>query len=128
LEIDPNYAHAWHGLAAFGNILGTMDEALAALRQAQRLEPLSAAIACDFGFLLYWARRYVEAIDACRRALDLHPSFARTYVPLARAHAAQGHYDEAAGRFTMPAPTCARSARNARVLAHLFRFAPSSAM
>ena len=97
LEIDPNYAHAWHGLAVFGNIFGNMDEALAALRQAQGLEPLSAAIACDFGFLLYWARRYAEAIDACRRALDLHPSFARTYVPLARAHAAQGHYDEATG-------------------------------
>jgi len=97
LEIDPNYAHAWHGLAVFGNISGTMDEALAALRQAQRLEPLSAAIASDFGYLTYWARRYAEAIDACRRALDLHPSFARTYVPLARAHAAQGHYDEAAG-------------------------------
>ncbi len=95
LEIDPNYAHAWHGLAVFGNILGNMDEALAALRQAERLEPLSAAIACDFGFVFYWARRYAEAIDACRRALDLHPSFARTYVPLGRAHAAQGRYGEA---------------------------------
>jgi serine/threonine-protein kinase len=97
LEIDTNYAHAWHCLAVWGNIAGSRDEALAALRQAERLEPLSAAIACDFGFLLYWARRYAEAIDACRRALDLHPSFARTYVPLVRAHAAQGHYDEAAG-------------------------------
>jgi len=97
LEIDPNYAHAWHGLAVFHCpfFLGNMDEALAALRQAERLEPLSAAIACDFGFVFYWARRYAEAVDACRRALDLHPSFARTYVPLARAYAAQGHYNEA---------------------------------
>jgi len=96
LEIDPNYAHAWHSLAVFGNILGDKDEALAALRRAERLEPLSAAIACDFGFVFYWARRYAEAIAACRRALDLHPSFARTYVPLARAHAAQGDYNLAA--------------------------------
>ena len=95
LEIDPHYAQAWHWLAVFGNILGITDNALTALRQAERLEPLSAAIACDFGFVFYWGRRYAEAIDACRRALDLHPSFARTYVPLARAHAAQGHYDEA---------------------------------
>jgi len=96
LEIDPNYAHAWHSLAVFGNILGNKDEALAALRRAERLEPLSAAVACDFGFLFYWARRHAEAIAACRRALDLHPSFARTYVPLARAHAAQGDYNLAA--------------------------------
>jgi TolB-like protein/Flp pilus assembly protein TadD len=95
LEIDPHYAQAWHWLAVFGNILGDTDDALAALRQAERLEPLSAAIACDFGFVFYLARRYAEAIDACYRALDLHPTFARTYVPLARAHAAQGHYSEA---------------------------------
>ena len=95
LEIDPHYAHAWHSLAVFGNIVSNADAALTALKQAERLEPLSAAIACDFGFAFYWARRYAEAIDACQRALDLHPSFARTYVPLARAHAAQGHYEEA---------------------------------
>jgi TolB-like protein/Tfp pilus assembly protein PilF len=95
LEIDPHYAHAWHSLAVFGNILNNTDAALTALTQAERLEPLSAAIACDFGFAFYWARRYAEAIDACQRALDLHPTFSRTYVPLARAHAAQGHYDEA---------------------------------
>ena len=97
LEIDPHYANAWHGLAVFHDFLflGEIDKALAALRQAERLEPLSPAIVCDFGFLFYWARRYVEAIDASHRALDLHPSFARTYVPLARAHAAQHNYDEA---------------------------------
>jgi tetratricopeptide (TPR) repeat protein len=79
----------------YSAISGNTDDALAALRQAERLEPLSAAIACDFGFIFYWTRRYAEAIDACHRALDLHPTFARTYVPLARAHAARGHYKEA---------------------------------
>ena len=97
LEIDPNYAHAWQHLAIFYNLLflGDVEKALAAQRHAERLEPLAPAIACDFGFLFYWARRYKEAIEASRRALDLHPSFARTYVPLARAHAAQQHYDQA---------------------------------
>jgi serine/threonine-protein kinase len=98
LEIDPNYALAWHGVSLFGNIfgnLGSVDDALAGLRQAERLEPLSAAIACDFGFLFYFARRYAEAVDASRRALDLHPAFSRSYVPLARALTAQGRYDEA---------------------------------
>lgn len=95
LEIDPNYALAWHTIAAFGHHGGNINEALAALRQAERLEPLSAAIACDFGFVYSWARRYDEAIDACRRALDLHPAFSRTYVPLARSLAAQDRYDEA---------------------------------
>ena len=97
LEIDPNYAHAWQHLAIFYNLLFLRDveKALAAHRHAERLEPLAPAIACDFGFIFYWARRYAEAIEASRRALDLHPSFARTYVPLARAHAALHHYGEA---------------------------------
>ena len=97
LQIDPNYAHAWHQLFLFYDLvfLGDTGKALAALQEAERLEPLSPAIACDFGFLFYFARRYSEAIDASRRALDLHPSFARTFVPLARAHAAQHHYEQA---------------------------------
>jgi adenylate cyclase len=97
LEIDPNYAHAWQHLAIFYNLLflGDVEKALAAQEHAERLEPLAPAIACDFGFIFYFARRYTEAIEASRRALDLHPSFARTHVPLARAHAAQQHYDEA---------------------------------
>lgn len=98
LALDPNYAYAWHSLAVFGYALGhlgTTDQALAALRKAERLEPLSAAIACDFGFLFYFARRYAEAVEASQRALDLHPFFCRTYIPLSRAYAAQGHYDRA---------------------------------
>jgi hypothetical protein len=52
LEIDPNYAHAWHQLFLFYDLVfpGDTNKALAALRQAERLEPLSPAIACDFGF------------------------------------------------------------------------------
>jgi tetratricopeptide (TPR) repeat protein len=82
-------------LRAIGEWPAIAGNTLAAQRQAERLEPLAPAIACDFGFIFYWARRYKEAIEASRRALDLHPSFARTYVPLARAHAALRHYDEA---------------------------------
>jgi serine/threonine-protein kinase len=97
LEIDPNYAYTWQQLAIFYNLLflGDVEKALDAQRHAERLDPLAPAVACDFGFIFYWGRRYSEAIDACRRALDLHPSFARTFVPLARAHAALRHYDEA---------------------------------
>jgi tetratricopeptide (TPR) repeat protein len=50
--------------------------------------------ACDFGFTYYWARRYPEAIEHCRKAPDLHPAFYRTYAPLARAHASLGLYKD----------------------------------
>jgi serine/threonine-protein kinase len=94
LRLDPNYAYAWHGLAVFGSFVWRrLEEALTAIGEARRLEPLSAPIACDVGFTLYANGEYEEAIKACHAAMDLHPSFSRTYVCLARAHAALGHYE-----------------------------------
>jgi serine/threonine-protein kinase len=96
LELDPTYAYAWHGLAVFGCFVWPdWPEALTSIKQAHRLEPLSAAIACDIGFVLYATGRYEEGIEQCRAALDMHPTFARTYVCLARCQAALGVYDGA---------------------------------
>ena len=96
LELDPTYAYAWHGLSVFGCFVWPdWPEALTSIEQAHRLEPLSAAIACDIGFVLYARGRYQEAIDQCRTALDMHPTFARTYVCLARSQAALGMYEDA---------------------------------
>jgi tetratricopeptide (TPR) repeat protein len=93
LRLDPNYAYAWHGYSVFGAFVWPdSGEMQAAIHQARRLEPLSAPIACDVGFTLYAGRHYEAAIDACHAAIDLHPSFSRTYVCLARAHAALGQY------------------------------------
>jgi Flp pilus assembly protein TadD len=93
VRLDPTYAYAWHCLAVFGSFVWRrLHKARAAIEEARRLEPLSAPIACDVGFTLYANGQYLEAIDACHAAMDLHPSFSRTYVCLARAHAALGRY------------------------------------
>jgi hypothetical protein len=54
------------------------DDALAALRQAERLEPLSAATACDFGLISYWTRRYAK--------LSMRATERWTYIPPLLAH------------------------------------------
>lgn len=96
IELDPQYAYAWHGFSVFGCFAGSTDlDARAAIYQARRLEPLSAAIACDVGFTLYATGAFAEAIAACHDALDLHPAFSRTYVCLARSLAAMGQYERA---------------------------------
>jgi hypothetical protein len=96
LQLDPTYAYAWHGLSVFGCFVWPdWPEALNAIEQAHRLEPLSAAIACDIGFVLYATGRYQEGIEQCRAALDMHPTFSRTYVCLARCEAALSMYERA---------------------------------
>jgi serine/threonine-protein kinase len=96
LDLDPNYAYAWHGFGIFFSFVSPRSrEPLACMEQAHRLEPLSAPIACDLAATHYVAGRYDKAIEQSLVALDLHPAFSRTYVMLARAQAAIGAYEEA---------------------------------
>ena len=96
LELDPTYAYAWHGFGVFGCVMRpSSSEALSAMEEAYRLEPLSPAIACDMGVPLYYAGEYGRAIEYCLSAIDMHPSFSRTYVFLARCQAALGRFEAA---------------------------------
>jgi TolB-like protein/Flp pilus assembly protein TadD len=54
--------------------LGRWDEAVASLRQAQRLDPRSVRIPARLGTTLLWLRRYVEAREALDGALALAPA------------------------------------------------------
>ena len=91
LDLDPLYVHAWHSYAIF--FLASQrrwDEAMSAILEAERLDPLSAPIANDIAFILYWSGNIERARSQCKRAIDAYPWFYRTYMLLARCHAAEG--------------------------------------
>jgi TolB-like protein/Flp pilus assembly protein TadD len=96
LALDPAYAtaHHWYSMFCLA-ATGRLDEAWAEMREAERLDPLSAPIANDVGFVLYWSRRYEEAIEQCRKTLALNPGFYRAWALLGRIYAAQGRHSEA---------------------------------
>ncbi len=54
IELNPNFATArhWHGF--YLGMLGRVDEALAEMRRAQRLNPLSLIIRTHLGLMLHW--------------------------------------------------------------------------
>jgi tetratricopeptide (TPR) repeat protein len=96
MELDPNHAYTWHTFGFLGSFVNPhSDEVLAAMQRAYRLEPLSAAIACDMAMPYHLRGQYDSAVTQCHAALDLHPAFTRTYVYLARSQAAMGMYDAA---------------------------------
>ena len=72
---NPGYlwAHQWY--AAYLAAVGRLDEALTAIRRAQRIDPLSVSTATHVGTILFWMRRYEEAMGTFRRALGLRPGF-----------------------------------------------------
>jgi tetratricopeptide (TPR) repeat protein len=75
IELNPGYAiaHLWYSLMLAA--MGRFDEAIAEIRQAEMLDPLSLPIITNAGWILHLARRYEEAINQFRKALDMEPGF-----------------------------------------------------
>jgi len=97
LELDPSYptGHHWYSLLLLG--LGQRDEALAEMRKAWELDPLSLIIQTALAFTHHMVGEFDAAITEYGKALDSSPDFwaALSLGSLALAHA--GRHDEAAG-------------------------------
>ena len=95
IELSPGYAtghqwYAWH-LAA----LGRNDEAVAELKKAESLDPLSLIISADLAEELLIAHRYDEAIKQSRKTMDMDPFFAVAHYELGQAFVQKHMYNEA---------------------------------
>jgi serine/threonine-protein kinase len=85
IRSSPGYAtaHQWYG--NFLAVLGRFDESRAEFGKAVALDPLSPIKGAALGWGHYFARRYPEAIEQARRALELDPSMAVTHLWLGQA-------------------------------------------
>lgn len=105
LTLNPNYATAHHWYAeAYLMPTGQVDEALAELRKAQTLDPLSPVITTDLGKDLYLARRYDEAVTELQRALELDPNFVSAHNWLSDTLLEKGRYAEAMAELAKTKP------------------------
>jgi tetratricopeptide (TPR) repeat protein len=75
-------------------MLGRVDEAIAEMRRAQKLNPLSLIIRTHLGLMLHLGRRYDEAIEQLRQTLEMEPDFAAAHYYLGRAYEQKGMYEE----------------------------------
>lgn len=75
IAIDPNYAVAYqyYGYALFAMNRG--DEGLVAMKQAALLDPVSPSIQTTLAWGYYLSREYSQAVDQCKRVLELYPEF-----------------------------------------------------
>jgi serine/threonine-protein kinase len=92
IALDPSYARAFQFFAAHLRNLGRLDEALAAVRTAQELDPLSAFPRLEEGIILYVSRSYDATIDKSARLLDAHPNAMLAHLLTALASAQTEHY------------------------------------
>jgi TolB-like protein/DNA-binding winged helix-turn-helix (wHTH) protein/Flp pilus assembly protein TadD len=94
IALNPNYATAHHWYAEHLMWRGRFDEALRESERARQLDPLSLIIAADNGAILYFARRYDQAIARLRSVRAIDPTLSRTYL-LVSVYAEHGMVDQA---------------------------------
>jgi TolB-like protein/Tfp pilus assembly protein PilF len=107
LEIDPDYALAWAGVAETAALQAMfypaasvdLEDAERASRRSLDLNPALAETHSAHGAVLFMSGRIPEAEEAFRRALEIDPRHADTLYLYARACFQEGRFAEAAERF-----------------------------
>jgi TolB-like protein/DNA-binding winged helix-turn-helix (wHTH) protein/Flp pilus assembly protein TadD len=95
IELNPGYATAHHWYAWHLSLLGRYDEAIAEMRKAENVDPLSLIINADLAELLVLAHSDDESIRQSRKTIEMDPNFALAHNQLAQAYLQKHMYDEA---------------------------------
>jgi len=111
-ELNPGYATAHHWYAWHLALLHRYDEALAEMRKAKSLDPLSLIINADLAELLALAHSYDESIQQSRKTIEMDPNFGLAHNHLGQAYLQKHMNDEAvaelqkAVQLSGGSPTC----------------------
>jgi TolB-like protein/Flp pilus assembly protein TadD len=94
VALNPSYvtAHHWYAFCLMAQT--RVEEALREIRLAQELDPLSLIINTDLAELLYYARRYDEAIRQAQKTLEMDASFPLAHRVLGLAYEQKGMLKE----------------------------------
>lgn len=95
IELNPNYATAFHWYGETLSARGRVDEANAAYARAVELDPVSLAIATDQGQAYANAGEFDRAIEHFKKIIEIDPTYQRTYFYLIGSYEAKGMFPEA---------------------------------
>ena len=93
IALTPNHATAHYFYGLYLLAMGRRDEAVAQLKTALGLDPLSPILNANLGHQAYLAGRDGEALDLYRKALALAPDLSPAYLYLCWLYERQGHDD-----------------------------------
>jgi TolB-like protein/DNA-binding winged helix-turn-helix (wHTH) protein len=96
LELNPNYSTAHHYYGdGYLTAMGKLDDAVAELRIAHELDPLSLIITTDLAKRLCFAGQDAEAFGLFNKVVEAAPDFVQAHYYLAKAYELKGAYPEA---------------------------------
>jgi TolB-like protein/DNA-binding winged helix-turn-helix (wHTH) protein/Flp pilus assembly protein TadD len=95
IELNPGYATAHHWYAWHLALFHRYNEAIAEMKKAENLDPLSLVINADLAELFVLAHSYDESIQQSRTLIEMDPNFGLAHNHLAQAYL-QKHLNEEA--------------------------------
>jgi TolB-like protein/Tfp pilus assembly protein PilF len=95
IELNPGYATAHHWYAWHLSLLGKNDEAIAEMRKAQNVDPLSLIINSELAELLLITHFTDQSIDQSRKTMDMDANFPLAHNQLGVAYLQQQRHEEA---------------------------------
>ena len=124
LQLQPGNAtaHHWY-VALLLTPLGRFDEALAEIKRAQELDPLSLLIINTAGFVYLHDRQYDQAIRKAQEALEMQSAFSEGYSLLGSAYRQKGMYDKAIAAYQEAIALSGRHAGHLASLGHAYAMA-----
>jgi TolB-like protein/DNA-binding winged helix-turn-helix (wHTH) protein/Tfp pilus assembly protein PilF len=99
IALNPNYASAHHFYSICLMTSGRQAEALAEIRRAQELDPLSLIINSVHGWIYYEGRQYDQAILQYTKTLEMDPSYVPALQDLGTSYVRMGAYRKAIAQF-----------------------------
>ncbi len=95
IELEPNNDTAHWLYSMLVAYRGSFDDSMREIATAQAIDPGAVAYMFHRGRILYYARRYDEAIAQYKQAIDLDDRFMQPYGWMVRAYEIKGDYDSA---------------------------------
>jgi tetratricopeptide (TPR) repeat protein len=121
IDLNPGYATAHHWYAWHLSMVGRPDDAIAEMRRAESLDPLSLIIVAELAELLITSHSYDESIRQTRKAIEMDAGFALAHNQLGEAFLQKQMYAEAvaelgkAVQLSGGSPTCTANLARAYV-------------
>jgi len=95
IELTPNYATARQWYSRLLNTLGRKDEAMAEIRRAGEIDPLSMVIISNVAGFYRERGDHKTAIEQCNRIIEIDPGYIAVYATLAEIYLDQKRSAEA---------------------------------
>ena len=95
IELNPNYATAYHWHSITLLYLGRKDESLAMIQRARELDPMSSIIASAFAWVQQMRGDHQASIENLLKLTEFDPTFGITYATLGLSYLKTGRSAEA---------------------------------